>query len=124
MRRLSLGLSAAIITLGVLQSAAAQEPAYESWPRLVNPFESTSGGGIMIDGYKPVVAGTTCTTDFAVKLPDGATFQNEITFDAVSKQGGILCTNGKWRAKQGDATGTTPFEVFIKDGIIRRSPPG
>ena len=36
-------------------------------------------------------------------------------------QGGILCTNGKWRSKGGAATGTTPFRVFIKNGIRRSS---
>ena len=37
-------------------------------------------------------------------------------------QGGTLCDNGKWRAKDGSATGTTPFRVFAKDGGVRRSP--
>jgi hypothetical protein len=33
--------------------------------------------------------------------------------------GGILCTNGKRRAFDGGAQGTTPFRVFYKDGIFR-----
>jgi hypothetical protein len=37
-------------------------------------------------------------------------------------QGGILCTNGKWRAVDGSASGTTPFRMFIKDGVVRRAP--
>jgi hypothetical protein len=102
---------------------AAQEPDYGRWPILVNPFESTSGGGVMIDGYKPVVDGANCRTDFSVRMPDGATFQNEIVFDAVPKQGGILCTAGRWRAKDGGSEGTTPFEVFLREGTVRRSPP-
>jgi hypothetical protein len=40
----------------------------------------------------------------------------------VPAQGGILCTNGKWRSKDGSASGTTPFRVFLKDGVVRRSP--
>jgi hypothetical protein len=123
MLRLALGASAILLTFAAFQSVRAQEPVYESWPPLVNPFESTSGGGIMIDGYKPVVAGSICTTDFSVKMPDGASFLNEITFEAKPVQGGILCTNGKWRAKDGSASGTTPFQVFIKGGVMRRSPP-
>jgi hypothetical protein len=103
-------------------AANAADPDFSSWPRLVNPFESTGGGGVMIDGYKPIVAGNACTTDFSVKMPDGATFQNEIVFEARAVQGGIHCANGKWRAKDGSSSGTTPFEVFIKDGIVRRSP--
>jgi hypothetical protein len=102
--------------------AVAQTPDYSSWPLLQNPFESTGGGGVMIDGYKPVVAGERCTTDFSVRMPDGATFQNEVVFDASFAQGGTLCANGRWRAKDGSASGTTPFEVFIKDGAVRRRP--
>lgn len=97
---------------------------FGSWPLLANPFESTGGGGIMIDGYRPVVSGRTCTTDFTVRMPDGAVFENTIVFHAVQVQGGVLCTAGRWRAKDGGASGTTPFEVFIKDGLVRRSPPG
>jgi hypothetical protein len=37
-------------------------------------------------------------------------------------QGGTLCTNGKFRAVDGSASGTTPFRVFFKDGLRRRSP--
>ncbi len=104
--------------------ALSAETDYGSWPPLINPFESTGGGGVMIDGYRPVVAGRACTTDFTVRMPDGAVLENMITFEAVPIQGGILCTAGRWRAKDGGASGTTPFEVFIRDGLVRRSPPG
>jgi hypothetical protein len=105
-----------------VSSVSAQTTDYGAWPPLVNPFESTGGGGVMIDGYRPVVAGERCTTDFSVRMPDGASFLNEIVFEARSVQGGTLCTNGRWRAKDGSASGTTPFEVFIRDGVVRRSP--
>jgi hypothetical protein len=118
---LRIATSCLLIAIGL--PAAAQAPDYERWPLLVNPFESTSGGGVMIDGYRPVVSGGLCRTDFSVRTPDGATYQNEIVFEAQQRQGGILCTAGKWRAKDGSASGTTPFEVFIKDGAMRRSPP-
>ena len=52
----------------------------------------------------------------------GKVYYNEIEFEAVPVQGGILCTNGHWQAHDGSATGTTPFRVFIKDGVVRRSP--
>jgi hypothetical protein len=122
MIRLSAIIASAIVVFAGVQALRASEPDYGSWPPLVNPFESTSGGGVMIDGYRPVVAGGRCTTDFSVRMPDGATFQNEIVFDARPAQGGILCTNGKWRAKDGSNSGTTPFEVFIRDGRVLRSP--
>ena len=114
----------AIVTspLVVCAQTAPTRPDYSTWAPLVNPFESTSGGGVMIDGYKPVVNGKVCTTDFSVKLPDGVEIFSEITFDAVPIQGGILCTQGKWRTKSGGDNGTTPFEVFIKDGVMKRSP--
>jgi hypothetical protein len=101
---------------------AHAETDYLSWPVLVNPFPSTGGNGIMIDGYKPVVSGDRCTTDFSATTPDGKIYLNEVVFDAVPVQGGILCTKGKWRAKTGTTAGTTPFEMFIKDGVVRRLP--
>jgi hypothetical protein len=48
--------------------------------------------------------------------------KNEVEFDAIPTSGGVLCTNGRWRAKDGSASGTTPFRVFIKDGIVHRPP--
>lgn len=97
---------------------------FTRWPVLVNPFESTSGGGVMIDGYRPVVEGKLCRTDFTVLIPGpGAKpLDNTVEFDAVTVAGGVLCTNGRWRAKDGSASGTTPFRVFIRDGVVRRPP--
>jgi hypothetical protein len=117
-------VAVAIVGFAAFQAVRAQSSGtnYGDWPLLVNPFESTGGGGVMIDGYKPVVSGKTCTTDFSVRMPDGVTFQNEIVFEAKDVQGGTLCTSGKWRAKDGSASGATPFEVFLKDGLVRRSP--
>lgn len=124
MQRLTRSLFAlALLSIANSPSIAA-DTDYGAWPLLTNPFESTGGGGVMIDGYKPVVAGRTCTTDFSVKMPDGAVYENEIVFEAKEIQGGVLCTAGRWRAKDGSASGTTPFEVFIRDGAVRRSPPG
>lgn len=118
-----------VILLGLIfatmvgKAVSASEP-YESWPVLTNPFESTGGGGVMIDRYQPVVAGGKCTTDFTVIIPgpQGGTYFNEAEFTAVPVAGGILCTEGRWRAKDGSVQGTTPFRVFIKDGIVRRPP--
>jgi hypothetical protein len=104
-----------------LLPASAQEN-YGSWAILVNPFESTGGGGIMIGEYNPVVVGDKCRTNFTATEPGGKVYYNMVEFDAVPVQGGILCTNGKWRAADGSASGTTPFRVFIKDGVRRRSP--
>jgi hypothetical protein len=52
----------------------------------------------------------------SVSLLDG------VDFDAVPAAGGTLCANGRWRALDGSANGTTPFRVFIKDGLVRRAP--
>jgi hypothetical protein len=114
----------ALFILSCLIGAApvSAQTDMSAWPPLVNPFESTGGGGYMIDGYKPVVVGDRCVTDFSVKDPAGPVFQNEASFDAVQTQGGVWCMNGRWRAKDGSAQGTTPFEMFIKGGIVRRKP--
>lgn len=103
-------------------AAPAPSVTYSDWPVLVNPFESTGGEGVMIDGYAPIVDGNLCRTDFTATPPGGPVYRNEVAWTAVAVQGGILCTNGQWRAKDGSANGTTPFQVFIKDGVVRRMP--
>jgi hypothetical protein len=105
-----------------IAGAAAAEENYESWEELRNPFPSTGGGEVMIGEYRPVVTGNKCLTNFTATTPDGTVYRNVIAFDAVATQGGVLCHNGMWAALDGSAAGTTPFRVFIKDGIVRRSP--
>lgn len=102
--------------------AWAQEN-YETWPVLRSTFPSTGGGGIMIKGYDPVITGGKCLTTFmAVEPgPDPKVYPNFIAFEAVPSQGGTLCQNGKWRAFDGGATGTTGYRVFFKDGVFRGS---
>lgn len=101
--------------------ALAQED-YGAWPPLPRVFESTGGGGIMIGEYEPVVIRDHCLTRFTATEPNGTVHRNIILFDAVAVQGGVLCTNGMWRSLDGDAEGTTPFRVFIREGVRRRSP--
>jgi hypothetical protein len=115
-------LAAASALLVLAMAGASAQENYESWAILKSPFESTGGGGIMIGGYDPVIVGDKCRTDFTATEPGGKVYYNKVEFDAVPAQGGTLCTNGKWRAADGSASGTTPFRVFIKDGVKRRSP--
>jgi hypothetical protein len=116
-------IMAAFIAAGlVVATPALSQESYETWRLHTETFPSTGGGGVMIGEYRPVVAAGKCTTDFTATLPDGKIYYNAVEFDAVPEQGGILCTNGKWRAKDGSATGTTPYRVFIKDGVMRGSP--
>jgi hypothetical protein len=112
----------ALSVISAAASAKAGPPDYESWPLLAPAFPSTGGEGVMIEGYQPVITAGRCTTDFQAVLPNGVIYRNEVTFDAVPVSGGILCTNGKWRAKDDSAEGTTPFEVFIKGGVRRMKP--
>lgn len=116
----------AVVAACLQASPAMAQPAqaenFESWPLLTDTFESTSGQGIIIRGYDPVITGDRCTTNFSATLSDGKVFHNIVEFDAVPMQGGTLCTNGRYRAVDGSASGTTPFRVFFKDGVRRRSP--
>jgi hypothetical protein len=117
MRRLALLL----VTLAA--PALADMPDTTAWPPLERRFESTGGGGWIIDGYDPVLRDGHCVTDFSVTSPQGETFFNEARFAVRPIPGGVLCVAGTWRAKDGLGSGTTPLEVFIRaDGARFRSP--
>ena len=107
-----------------LDAPAHAAESYANWPVLRSTFASTGGGGITIKGYDPVIAGGKCVTTFmAVEAGDNpAIYSNVAEFDAVPTEGGILCTNGKWRAFDGGGSGTTPFRFFFKDGVFRAAP--
>jgi hypothetical protein len=113
-----------IAGLTLAMPGAVAEESYESWPLLRSTFPSTGGNGIVIKGYDPVITGGKCITTFmAVEPGDNPNvYPNVIEFDAVPAQGGTLCQNGKWRAFEGGATGTTPYRVYFKDGVFRGSP--
>jgi hypothetical protein len=114
----------AAVALGISGAAAqgTMQENYENWPLHRSTFPSTGGNGIIIGEYFPVIAGNKCITDFTATEPGGKVYYNSIEFEAVPAQGGTLCTNGKWRARDGSATGTTPYRVFFKDGVIRGFP--
>ena len=112
----------AIVATLLLPNAALAEENYEAWEKLQSTFPSTGGNGIMITGYNPIIAGDKCVTPFSAVEPSGTEYRNIVEFDAVLTQGGILCTNGKWRAVDGSSSGTTPLRVFVKAGVARRSP--
>ncbi len=116
--------AAALAAQGSFVSTAAAQENYASWPLLKSTFPSTGGGGIIIKGYDPVIVGGKCLTTFmAVEPgPGGNVYPNFVEFEAVPAEGGMLCRNGKWRAFDGGASGTTPFRVFFKDGVFRGSP--
>jgi len=118
---LAAGTVVALAGAGALAQQDAQEN-YERWELLTRSFPSTGGGGIMIGEYNPVIVGDKCVTKFTATEPNGTVYHNVVEFEAVPAQGGTLCTNGKWRAADGSATGTTPLRVFIKNGVQRRSP--
>lgn len=110
----------AIAVLGLSIMGAFAEENYASWESLKNPFPSTGGGGIVIDGYRPIIKDGKCLTDFTASEPGGKIYYNTVEFEAVDVQGwGFLCTNGEWRALDGSMSGTTPFRMFIK----RHRPP-
>lgn len=108
--------------LAIMSPAAAQNENFEAWPVLINPFPSTGGDGVMIDGYDPKIVGDACVTPFTARTLDGQIYRNIVEFKAIPVQGGVLCAEGRWRSVDGSAQGTTPFRVFIKDGVTRASP--
>src|SRR5688572_5066496 len=90
-------VSLAALLAALLAPAHGQEN-FAAWPPLKSSFPSTGGGGIVIKGYDPVIAGGKCVTTFmAVEPgPEPKVYPNFIEFDAVPAAGGTLCTNGKW----------------------------
>ncbi len=116
----------AFLAIAIAPSPArAQTPEdYASWPLLRSTFPSTGGNGFTIKGYDPVITGGKCVTTFmAVEAGDNPkVYSNVAEFKAVPAQGGTLCRDGKWRAFEGGASGTTPFRFFFKDGVFRASP--
>jgi len=115
-------IAALCLACFALTASAAAEEDYASWTPLRSTFPSTGGNGIMIKGYDPVIVGDKCVTTFMAVTPDKVVYPNYIEFEAVAAQGGTLCQNGKWRAFDGGATGTTPFRVFFNDGVFRGHP--
>ena len=86
-------------------------------------FESTGGGGIMIDEYRPVVIGDRCVTRFTATTPQGQVFTNYALFTATPAEGGTRCTEGRFGAVDGSGGGTTPLRFFLKDNVMRQLPP-
>lgn len=118
MKRIGLATLAMAVVIG---SPAHAADDFEKWPVLKSTFPSTGGGGITIKGYDPVITGGKCVTTFMAVEPgeNPNVYSNVAEFDAVAAQGGILCTNGRWRSFDGSANGTTPFRFFFKDGVFR-----
>ncbi|HZO45044.1 MAG TPA: hypothetical protein VFB68_04090 [Xanthobacteraceae bacterium] len=119
-----------VVVWAFLAIAIAPSPAraqamedYASWPLLRSTFPSTGGNGFTIKGYDPVITGGKCVTTFMAVEPgdNPKVYANVIEFEAVAAQGGTLCRDGKWRAFEGGASGTTPFRFFFKDGVFRAS---
>ncbi len=116
MKAITLALAALLLAT----AARAQTEDYAAWPVLKSTFPSTGGGGITIKGYDPVIVGAKCVTTFmAVEDGNKAAYPNYIEFDAVAAAGGTLCKDGKWKAFEGGATGTTPFQLYFKDNVWR-----
>ena len=122
MRFSSIHAGLAVAAAAFVVAAHAAEDNYENWAPLKSTFPSTGGGGVMIGEYNPVIVGDKCVTKFTATEPDGKVFHNIVEFEAVAAQGGTLCTNGKWRTADGSMSGTTPFRVFFKNGVVRGSP--
>ena len=119
-----------VVAFAFLAIAIAPSPAraqaqedYASWPLLRSTFPSTGGNGFTIKGYDPVITGGKCVTTFMAVEPgdNPKVYSNVAEFEAVAVQGGTLCRDGKWRAFEGGASGTTPFRFFFKDGVFRAS---
>lgn len=121
-KRSNSAMLASVLVLAAASGAVADE--FSTWVPLTSSFPSTGGGGITIKGYDPVIAGGKCLTTFmAVEAGDNPNvYPNFAEFDARSAAGGTLCTNGRWRAFDGGASGTTPFRMLFRGGRFLMPP--
>jgi len=112
------------IAIAPSRARAEMQESYASWPLMRSTFPSTGGNGFTIKGYDPVITGGKCVTTFMAVEPgdNPKVYANVAEFEAVPAQGGTLCRDGKWRAFEGGASGTTPFRFFVKDGVFRAAP--
>ena len=112
------------IAIAPSRRAPKRRRATPDWPLMRSTFPSTGGNGFTIKGYDPVVTGGKCITTFMAVEPgdNPKVYANVAEFEAVPAQGGTLCRDGKWRAFEGGASGTTPFRFFVKDGVFRAAP--
>jgi hypothetical protein len=108
--------------LALAPQAAHTQENFADWPLLTSTFPSTGGGGYIIKGYDPVIVSDKCITTFMATLPPNELYLHVAEYDAVPEQGGMLCTNGRWRSFDGKTSGTTPFRMFFKDGVFRGAP--
>jgi hypothetical protein len=111
-------------TLMASATAAVAADDFSNWPPLKSTFPSTGGNGIIIKGYDPVITSGKCITTFMAVEPgnDPKVYTSVIEFEAVPMDGGTLCQNGKWRAFDGGASGTTPYRVYFKNGMFYGQP--
>jgi len=125
MRLLEMPLLAAAASAILALALPAQAEDYAGWAPLPERFPSTGGGGWMIGEYRPQVIHDRCVTAFTATSPDGEVFRNIVVFRATPAEGGMLCHDGHWAAADGSASGTTPLQLFIRDGVVRGlAPPG
>jgi hypothetical protein len=109
--------------LGLVHPVAAWAQDVSAWVPLERRFESTGGGGWVIDEYDPVLAEGRCRTNFLALGPGGERVANIAEWEATPVPGGVLCRNGQWRGQDGQGAGTTPLQVFLRaDGARFRSP--
>jgi hypothetical protein len=115
---------AVLAVTAMTATAAGAADDMTKWPLLTSTFPSTGGGGITIKGYDPVIVAGRCITTFMAVTPGDKpeVYANLAEFDAVPTEGGVHCRNGRWRSFDGQQTGTTPFEIFLKDGVFRARP--
>src|SRR5258708_35986170 len=112
------GLAAALCSGAALAQDKTEN--FESWRLHTPTFGSTGGNGVIIGEYRPVISGDKCSTDFTATLADGKVYYNTVEFDAVPAQGGILCTNGRWRARGRPRHGPPAQPVLAADRAVRR----
>lgn len=108
----------------VLLALAAGGAAAQDVPRRepLGPRFEGSGGGIMIDGCRPVVIGGRCATRFTATTPAREVHVDCAVFEARPMRAARSAPRAARAGWGGSAVGTTPLVAFPKRGVVRRAP--
>jgi hypothetical protein len=114
-----------LILLTASASAFAQSPQMRK-VEVGTTFRSDSGYNLKLIAYSARVSGDKCIANSTSQDTQSGYISKSISeYVATRKDGGVLCTNGKWEGTGQDGqrfSGTQRTDLFIKGGVAYSVP--